>query len=303
MRDIPRPVGGLYVRIVKEMLNSSVWVGSSKDQKILWVTMLCMADLGGHVWAAVPGLAKAAELTIEETELALEALMAPDKHSRTPEMDGRRIVKIDGGWRIVTYEKYKSMQTPKQAKWAADKRRQREDTDGNQVDIRGHFECPKDTEDTNGDLLSSEISSEISPAEEEDLTVNAREEYDLLGDIARSYADGIAEAAGAPWRLPDANNEAQVILDAVSLHQPGLRGKQLLSWVRHSAVTYRRTMADSWQFQRGFRPSKWMEWLNAGGERAPRRTVGSTGQPGEIPRQRHNVQYEWMTNPNKVVIR
>jgi hypothetical protein len=38
-------------------------------------------------------------------------LAAPDADSRTPDEDGRRIVLVSGGWRIVNARKYREMQT------------------------------------------------------------------------------------------------------------------------------------------------------------------------------------------------
>ncbi len=86
----------------------------------------------------------------------------------------------------------------------------------------------------------------------------------LLDVVAKAYAAGIAEAAGAPWSMPDPNFEAPVALDALALHKPQLRGDDIAAWVRRSAATYRRAMAPKAEFQRGFRPTKWLEWLNSG---------------------------------------
>ena len=71
--------------------------------------MLAMADKKGRVWAAIPGLANTARVTIEECEQALARFMAPDKYSRTPDNDGRRIEPIDGGWQLLNYTKYREM--------------------------------------------------------------------------------------------------------------------------------------------------------------------------------------------------
>ena len=64
--------------------------------------------------------------------------------------------------------------------------------------------------------------------------------------------------------MPDANVESAVVLTAVQVHKPQLRGAPIAEWVKRSAGTYRRVMGESGKFQRGFRPSKWLEWLNAG---------------------------------------
>lgn len=71
--------------------------------------MLAMADRKGRVWAAIPGLANTARVTIEECEQALERFMSPDKYSRTPDNDGRRIEPIEGGWQLLNYSKYREM--------------------------------------------------------------------------------------------------------------------------------------------------------------------------------------------------
>lgn len=88
-----------------------------------------------------------------------------------------------------------------------------------------------------------------------------------LQALATAYAHGIADAAGAPWRMPDANYETPIIVEAVATHRPNLTREEWPRWVRRSAATYRRMMAGKAEFQKGFRPSKWLEWLNAGGER------------------------------------
>ncbi len=68
--------------------------------------MLGMADRDGIVEASVPGLAKRAGVEITATERALEKFMSPDPHSRSPEFEGRRIEKVDGGWRLLNFDKY-----------------------------------------------------------------------------------------------------------------------------------------------------------------------------------------------------
>lgn len=71
--------------------------------------MLAMADRKGRIWASVPGLANRARVPVEDTEKALETFLAPDKYSRTPDHDGRRIEPIAGGWRLLNHAKYREM--------------------------------------------------------------------------------------------------------------------------------------------------------------------------------------------------
>lgn len=71
--------------------------------------MLAMADAQGRVWASVPGLAKRANVPMPSAEQALTCFLSPDPHSRTEDFEGRRIEKIDGGWRLLNYAKFRAM--------------------------------------------------------------------------------------------------------------------------------------------------------------------------------------------------
>jgi hypothetical protein len=69
--------------------------------------MLAMADKDGMVSASVPGLAALSRTSVDHCEEALVTLSSPDRYSRSQEFEGRRIEKIDGGWQLLNYEKYK----------------------------------------------------------------------------------------------------------------------------------------------------------------------------------------------------
>lgn len=90
------------------VISSSVWQ-ESKEVKILWVTMLALVNKDSIVEASVPALANLAGLTVDETEAALEVLMSPDEYSRSKEMEGRRIVPVDGGWKLINHAKYRNI--------------------------------------------------------------------------------------------------------------------------------------------------------------------------------------------------
>lgn len=95
-----------YSKLFGSILASTVWL-ESPATKVVWITMLAMTDRDGVVEASVPGLAKFAGVTRAECETALDRFMAPDPDSRSPEHEGRRIEKTDGGWRLLNYEKYR----------------------------------------------------------------------------------------------------------------------------------------------------------------------------------------------------
>ena len=97
-----------FTKLFSSITESTVWC-ESHATRIVWITMLAMADRKGRVSASVPGLANRARVTLEECEHALSRFMEPDRYSRTPDNDGRRIEKIDGGWVLLNYAKYREM--------------------------------------------------------------------------------------------------------------------------------------------------------------------------------------------------
>ena len=105
-----------YTKLFSSILASTVW-NEPNETRIVWITLLAMADRNGIAEGSVPGLAVFARLPLDATRIALERLMAPDEDSRSKEQDGRRIEVVEGGWRLVNHSKYR-------AKMGADERRE-----------------------------------------------------------------------------------------------------------------------------------------------------------------------------------
>lgn len=80
--------------------------------------MLAMSDQNGEVHASIPGLARIAGIDIPSVEKALDAFMSPDPYSRTPDNEGRRVAKIDGGWELLNHAKYRVMASKEDSKAA-----------------------------------------------------------------------------------------------------------------------------------------------------------------------------------------
>lgn len=100
-----------FTKLFSSIVNSTIW-RESKETKIVWITMLAMADRRGVVDSSLPGLADAARVTIEECKEALGVLMSPDPFSRSTENEGRRVEEVDGGWRLLNYAKYRETRDP-----------------------------------------------------------------------------------------------------------------------------------------------------------------------------------------------
>ena len=96
-----------YTKLFSSIVTSSIWCEDDKT-RLVWVTMLALASKDGVVEAAIPGLANAARVPIEDCRAAVARLLAPDPDSRTTEFEGRRIEPCDGGWRLLNHAKFRA---------------------------------------------------------------------------------------------------------------------------------------------------------------------------------------------------
>jgi len=97
-----------YTKLFASIVSSTLWSEDS-DTRVVWITMLAMADKHGEVTATIPGLARLAGVSLEACEAALVNFLAPDKYSRTETAEGRRIEKIEGGWALINHGKYRRL--------------------------------------------------------------------------------------------------------------------------------------------------------------------------------------------------
>jgi hypothetical protein len=113
-----------YTKLFSSILTSTVWC-APHTTRIVWITMLALADKNGEVLGTVPGLARMANVTIPECESALAAFIAPDTYSRSPDEEGRRIEQIKDGWALINHAKYRQMASRDEQKTAAALRQKR----------------------------------------------------------------------------------------------------------------------------------------------------------------------------------
>lgn len=95
-----------YVKLDTGILDSTLWV-SDPETRIVFITMLAMAGPDGMCESTAPGIARRANIGLESVRRALAVLEAPDEDSRSLDLEGRRVVREDGGYRIVNYLKYR----------------------------------------------------------------------------------------------------------------------------------------------------------------------------------------------------
>ncbi len=158
-----------FTKLFNTIVTSTIWQEDDKT-RIVWITMLAIADAFGNVFAAIPGLASVANVSIEAAEKAVENLKAPDPYSRTKDNEGRRIRDIDGGWHVINYGKYRKMMDEEErkeykAKWARESRRLKRTN----VDKSG---CAETASGQSGHIPSASSSTSVSCEEIQDYCVS-----------------------------------------------------------------------------------------------------------------------------------
>ena len=96
-----------YVKLICNILDSTLWVENS-DTRVVFITMLAMSDSEGVCMSTAPGIARRANISISSVRKALVILESPDTDSRSTNDHGRRIERIDGGYRIINYLAYRN---------------------------------------------------------------------------------------------------------------------------------------------------------------------------------------------------
>lgn len=120
-----------FLKLDHAILNSTLWV--DRDARDVFITALLMArpveireptaqlDIRsldhtgftippgwyGIVEAAGPGLVRQAVVPREDGMAALERLGSPEPESRTSEFEGRRLCRVNGGYVVMNYFKYR----------------------------------------------------------------------------------------------------------------------------------------------------------------------------------------------------
>ena len=99
-----------YTKLFNSIITSTIWSEDDKT-RIVWITMLAIADKNGEVQGSIPGLARIAGVGVEDCRASINKFLSPDPDSRTKDDEGRRIEEIEGGWALLNHRKYREMAT------------------------------------------------------------------------------------------------------------------------------------------------------------------------------------------------
>lgn len=96
-----------FVKLDCGIVDSSMWT-QPLAVRVLWITILTLTDpVDGICRMRAPGLARRAAIPLAQCRKALKVLESPDADDRSGQEQGRRIVPVDGGYRVVNFRRYR----------------------------------------------------------------------------------------------------------------------------------------------------------------------------------------------------
>jgi len=175
-----------YTKLFNSIVTSTIWLETDRT-RIVWITMLALADQNGEVQASIPGLAHVAGVPVEDCRTALAKFLGPDPDSRTRDDEGQRIEEIEGGWVLLNHGKYRAMASgeDRQQKAAIRQRRFREKKARNPVTL------------SNAPVTLSNALSHTQSQAEAEAQADGREQR---------AEQGVSVVATPPTRTPSASN-------------------------------------------------------------------------------------------------
>jgi hypothetical protein len=95
-----------FSKLDSSITESSLW-SEDLHVRIVFLSFLARKDETGFVSGARSGLIRVCNVTAEQFDDAILKLSSPDIESKTPDFEGRRIAKIDGGYVVLNADKYR----------------------------------------------------------------------------------------------------------------------------------------------------------------------------------------------------
>jgi len=237
-------LNGGFTKLFSTIITSSVWSEDDKT-RLMWITMLATADPKGYVAGTIPGMAAMARMSLADAEAAIAKLCSPDKYSRTPDHEGRRLLPVDGGWQIANYLRYRDRRDPEKRRQQnrEAKRRQREreqcQQDVSHVSQMSAQDRRQKTEDRNNPPV---VPPEGEADGDQDLFENSRPQdppqltASPNGSITFDYDSGqfagITEERMATWReaYPAVDIDIEIKRAAIWLVDNPSKRKKHLGW-------------------------------------------------------------------------
>lgn len=119
----------MFAKVFAQIFDSSI--AENYQVRLVFEDFLKLADSDGVVDMTHEAICRRTNVPLEIVKEGIAILEAPDPRSRTPDFDGRRIIRLDQhrdwGWRIVNYTKFREIRDENgrreyRAKWMREKR-------------------------------------------------------------------------------------------------------------------------------------------------------------------------------------
>lgn len=248
----------MYTKLFSDILTSSVWV-ESNETKIVWITLLAMADKDGEVMGSIPGTAKLAGVTIKEFEAALDVLLSPDPYSRTPDDEGRRLEAIQGGWVILNYRTYakRANDEDRKRKAAERQRRFRERQERNADVTQSNATVTLSDEKSVTEVAMSRAGNTKIHTQTQTVDIDADIDSDSEVQTAKKQ-DSTTTFTEKPYEYPQSDDvrEEVVVVSKISLD----------SFLR---------IAEKFEINTAFAEALWIDWNENGWKDAKGRDIAS----------------------------
>lgn len=98
----------MYVKLFNMVISSSLTQNQPIEVRGVFFMLLAMADQSGVVLGSDEAIARLMNVPMSQFSPALEALMEPEETSKSPDEDGRRVIRLERniGLKVVNYEVY-----------------------------------------------------------------------------------------------------------------------------------------------------------------------------------------------------
>jgi hypothetical protein len=152
----------MFVKIFPQMYEGTLAARGPWEALVTFQNLLVLADPVGIVDMTHEAISRRTTIPLEIIRTGIEALEQPDPDSRSPEEDGRRIVRLSDtrswGWQIVNYLHYRAIRDEEdrrkyQREWAREARAKKRaaadnvDTTSTSVDTGRHESIKSTTVD------------------------------------------------------------------------------------------------------------------------------------------------------------
>ena len=102
----------MYGKIFDSMYDGTI--SANWQAMVTFQQLIVLCDADGVVDMTPPAIARRTGIPLEIIEAGIDYLEKPDPYSRSPEQEGRRIIRLEEhrpwGWEIVNHAHYKSLQ-------------------------------------------------------------------------------------------------------------------------------------------------------------------------------------------------